>query len=86
MEAALATGRATLLDADALGVFAGQAGALRQLIKGPVVLTPHEGANSPQSGVDLRRAVYGATVEWLRTGWTDSIVNPAIRPHARGLR
>ncbi|GIF51529.1 D-3-phosphoglycerate dehydrogenase [Asanoa ferruginea] len=51
-----------------------------------VILTPHEGANSPQSGVDLRRAVYGATVEWLRTGWTDAIVNPAIRPHARGVR
>ncbi|HTF08280.1 MAG TPA: NAD(P)-dependent oxidoreductase, partial [Asanoa sp.] len=50
-----------------------------------VILTPHEGANSPQSGGDLRRAVYGATVEWLRTGWTDAIVNPAIRPHARGL-
>lgn len=50
-----------------------------------VILTPHEGANSPQSGRDLRRAVYGATIEWLRTGWTDSIVNPGIRPHARGL-
>ena len=44
-----------------------------------VILTPHEAANSPQSGGDLRRAVYGATVEWLRTGWTDSIVNPQVR-------
>jgi NAD(P)H-hydrate epimerase len=43
VEAALATGRATVLDADALGAFAGQAGALRRLIKGPAVLTPHEG-------------------------------------------
>ncbi|MEV4617594.1 C-terminal binding protein [Asanoa sp. NPDC049573] len=51
-----------------------------------VILTPHEGANSPQSGRDLRRAVYGATVEWLTTGWTDAIVNPSIRPHARGVR
>ncbi|MEV0717578.1 C-terminal binding protein [Asanoa sp. NPDC050611] len=51
-----------------------------------VILTPHEGANSPQSGRDLRRAVYGATVEWLRTGWTDAIVNPQVRPHARVAR
>ncbi|GAA1874770.1 C-terminal binding protein [Asanoa iriomotensis] len=51
-----------------------------------VILTPHEGANSPQSGRDLRRAVYGATVEWLRTGWTDAIVNPQVRPHARAGR
>jgi NAD(P)H-hydrate epimerase len=43
VEAALATTRATVLDADALGVFAGQSGALGRLIKGPVVLTPHEG-------------------------------------------
>ncbi|GIF62591.1 3-phosphoglycerate dehydrogenase [Asanoa ishikariensis] len=51
-----------------------------------VILTPHEAANSPQSGRDLRRAVYGATVQWLRTGWTDSIVNPQVRPHARAAR
>ncbi|GAA4572266.1 D-2-hydroxyacid dehydrogenase [Micromonospora coerulea] len=50
-----------------------------------VILTPHEGANSPQAMRDLRREVCGATVEWLRTGWTGSIVNPQVRPHARGL-
>jgi len=50
-----------------------------------VVLTPHEGANSPQALRDLRREVVDATVEWLRTGWTGSIVNPAVRAHARGL-
>jgi len=43
VEAALATGRATVLDADALGAFAGQAAALAKLVKGPVVLPPHEG-------------------------------------------
>jgi NAD(P)H-hydrate epimerase len=42
-EAALATGRATVLDADALGVFAGAADELASRIRGPVVLTPHEG-------------------------------------------
>jgi len=50
-----------------------------------VVLTPHEGANSPQALHDLRREVCAATVEWLRTGWTGAIVNPEVRPHARGL-
>ena len=43
VETALATGRATVLDADALGAFAGQAPALARLVKGPVVLTPHAG-------------------------------------------
>ncbi|WP_344619966.1 C-terminal binding protein [Dactylosporangium salmoneum] len=50
-----------------------------------VILTPHEGANSPQAVRDLRREVCGATVEWLRTGWAGSIVNPQVRPHARGV-
>ena len=49
-----------------------------------VILTPHEAANSPQSLLDLRREVCGATVEWLTTGWTDAIVNPQIRHRARG--
>jgi len=42
-EAALATGRATVLDADALGVFAGAPQDLAACIRGPTVLTPHEG-------------------------------------------
>lgn len=40
---ALATGRSTVLDADALTVFAGKPQALTEAIIGPCVLTPHEG-------------------------------------------
>jgi hydroxyethylthiazole kinase-like uncharacterized protein yjeF len=41
--AALATGRATVLDADALTCFAGEADTLAEAIAGPTVLTPHDG-------------------------------------------
>ncbi len=40
---ALATGRATVLDADALTVFTGERQTLTEAITGPCVLTPHEG-------------------------------------------
>ncbi len=39
----LGSGRATLLDADAISVFAAQPELLFRAIRGPVVLTPHEG-------------------------------------------
>lgn len=41
--AALGTGRAVVLDADALTVFAGDPFALFAAVKGPVVMTPHDG-------------------------------------------
>jgi hydroxyethylthiazole kinase-like uncharacterized protein yjeF len=41
--AALATQRAVVLDADAISAFAGDADTLFTAIKGPCVLTPHEG-------------------------------------------
>lgn len=41
--AMLATGRATLLDADAITVFAGDPAALSRAIIGPCVITPHDG-------------------------------------------
>ena len=41
--AALATGRAAVLDADALTIFAEATDVLFAAIKGPTVLTPHEG-------------------------------------------
>ncbi len=51
-----------------------------------LVLTCHEAANSEHGLADLRREICAATVEWLTTGWTGSIVNPQIRGRARGLR
>jgi hydroxyethylthiazole kinase-like uncharacterized protein yjeF len=41
--AALATGRAVVLDADAITVFASEPQTLFGAIKGPVLMTPHEG-------------------------------------------
>ncbi|KZD09873.1 bifunctional ADP-dependent NAD(P)H-hydrate dehydratase/NAD(P)H-hydrate epimerase [Oceanibaculum pacificum] len=41
--AVLATGRPTVLDADAISAFAGDAQGLKALIKGECLLTPHEG-------------------------------------------
>ncbi|MBI1776909.1 MAG: NAD(P)H-hydrate dehydratase [Proteobacteria bacterium] len=57
--AALATGRAAVIDADALTVFAGRAGELAGMIRGPAVLTPHEGEFQrlfPEPGDKLTRA------------------------------
>jgi D-3-phosphoglycerate dehydrogenase len=48
-----------------------------------VLLTPHEAASSPESLRDLRKEVCGATLEWLRTGWTSSVVNPEVRSSLR---
>jgi phosphoglycerate dehydrogenase-like enzyme len=48
-----------------------------------VVLTPHEAATSPASKSDLRREICRATIDFLRTGWADSIVNPQVRAHMR---
>ena len=42
-EAMLATGRAVVLDADAITVFRDDPAALFRAVKGPCVLTPHEG-------------------------------------------
>jgi D-3-phosphoglycerate dehydrogenase / 2-oxoglutarate reductase len=49
-----------------------------------IVLTPHEAAFSPPSKTDLRAEICRATIDWLRTGWTESIINPQVRSHLRG--
>jgi NAD(P)H-hydrate epimerase len=57
--AMLATRRAVLLDADAISVFADRPAALSEAIKGPCILTPHEGEFArlfDAAGDKLRRA------------------------------
>jgi ADP-dependent NAD(P)H-hydrate dehydratase / NAD(P)H-hydrate epimerase len=63
--AMLRTGRATVLDADAMSVFAQQRTALFEAIRGPCVLTPHEGEFArlfDAAGDKLRRARAAARV------------------------
>jgi D-3-phosphoglycerate dehydrogenase / 2-oxoglutarate reductase len=48
-----------------------------------IVLTPHEASSSPEAEQDLRAEMCQATAQWFETGWTDSVVNPDVRP---GLR
>lgn len=54
---------------------------LRQIDR--VVLTPHQGANSPESLADLRREMCDTTIEWATTGWTRSVVNPDVKSRLR---
>jgi len=41
--ALLATGKSVLLDADAISVFGSRAGELSRAVRGPCIMTPHEG-------------------------------------------
>jgi D-3-phosphoglycerate dehydrogenase len=54
---------------------------LRQVAN--VLLTPHVASFSDEAWVDLRAEMCRTTTEWVRDGWTSSIVNPAVRAHLR---
>jgi D-3-phosphoglycerate dehydrogenase / 2-oxoglutarate reductase len=48
-----------------------------------IILTPHEASSSPEAERDLRAEMCNATAQWFETGWTDSVVNPEVRPLLR---
>lgn len=48
-----------------------------------VVMTPHVAAFSDESWQDLRDEMCRNTVEFVTTGWTEAIVNPAVRERLR---
>jgi D-3-phosphoglycerate dehydrogenase / 2-oxoglutarate reductase len=48
-----------------------------------IILTPHEASSSPEAEQDLRAEMCNATAQWFETGWTDSVVNPEVRPSLR---
>lgn len=48
-----------------------------------VVMTPHEASSSPTSLANLRAEMCATTAAWLATGWSDAVVNPAVRGHRR---
>ena len=48
-----------------------------------VILTPHYAGYSAQSWADLREEMCRTTIDFLTTGWADTIVNPAVRDRLR---
>jgi phosphoglycerate dehydrogenase-like enzyme len=48
-----------------------------------IILTPHEASSSPEAEHDLRAEMCTATAQWFEAGWTDSVVNPEVRPRLR---
>jgi D-3-phosphoglycerate dehydrogenase len=48
-----------------------------------VVLTPHYAGYSGDSWADLREEMCRTTIDFLTTGWADTIVNPAVRDRLR---
>lgn len=48
-----------------------------------VILTPHYAGYSAQSWEDLREEMCRTTVDFLTTGWADTIVNPEVRDRLR---
>lgn len=47
------------------------------------ILTPHYAGYSTQSWADLREEMCRTTIDFLATGWADTVVNPAVRDRLR---
>ncbi len=92
VDALARAGRALVLDADALTVFAGQADALRAVLRAPAVLTPHAGEferlfpgllTSSGGRIDaVRAAAKQANAVVLLKG-PDTVIAGARRPRRR---
>lgn len=48
-----------------------------------VILTPHYAGYSGDSWADLREEMCRTTIDFLTTGWAETIVNPAVRDRLR---
>jgi D-3-phosphoglycerate dehydrogenase / 2-oxoglutarate reductase len=48
-----------------------------------VILTPHYAGYSTQSWADLREEMCRTTIDFLTTGWAETIVNPDVRDRMR---
>ncbi|HSJ27811.1 MAG TPA: C-terminal binding protein [Acidimicrobiia bacterium] len=48
-----------------------------------VILTPHYAGYSADSWADLREEMCRTTIDFLTTGWADTIVNPRVRDRLR---
>ena len=48
-----------------------------------VILTPHVAGYSVESWQDLREEMCKTTLDWVRTGWASTIVNPEVRGSLR---
>ena len=48
-----------------------------------VILTSHVAGYSAESWTDLRAEVCRTSVEWMKTGWASTILNPEVRPRLR---
>ena len=48
-----------------------------------VILTPHYAGYSTEAWADLREEMCRTTIDFLQTGWADTIVNPEVRGHLR---